>query len=151
MQSLKKNWLVVSNITLGISWIFTQSLKGLKSSLWWALLPKVKVWAKNYRGVIFHDTEQWCRIWINFGLVVSKMAWGIGWTFIKALKSHYGPICFSYKISEELCIMTLKEDAKFKGKLTPGLKKDKRNLVNFRARSGKSENSHFDGILLPKA
>ena len=47
--------------------------------------------------------------------------------------------------------MTLKEDAKFKGKLTPGLKKDKRNLVNFRARSGKSENSHYDGILLPKA
>ena len=83
--------------------------------------------------------------------MVSKMAWGIGWTFIKALKSHYWPICFSYKISEELCIMTLKEDAKFKGKLTPGLKKDKRNLVNFRARSGKSENSHYDGILLPKA
>ena len=47
--------------------------------------------------------------------------------------------------------MTLKEDAKFEGKLTPGLKKDKRNLVNFRARSGKSENSHYDGILLPKA
>ena len=43
---------------------------------------------KKYRGVIFHDTEQWCKIWINPDLVVSKMAWGIGWTFIIALKSR---------------------------------------------------------------
>ena len=42
---------------------------------------------KKYRGVIFHDIEQWCKIWINPDLVVSKMAWGIGWTFIRALKS----------------------------------------------------------------
>ena len=42
---------------------------------------------KKYRGVIFHDTEQWCKIWINPDLVVSKMPWGIGWTFIKAPKS----------------------------------------------------------------
>ena len=42
---------------------------------------------KKYGGVIFHDTEQWCKIWINPDLVVSKMAWGIGWTFIRALKS----------------------------------------------------------------
>ena len=42
---------------------------------------------KKYRGVIFHDTEQWCKIWINPDLVVSKMAWGIGWTFIRALKT----------------------------------------------------------------
>ena len=42
---------------------------------------------KKYREVIFHDTEQWCKIWINPDLVVSKMAWGIGWTFIRALKS----------------------------------------------------------------
>ena len=51
-------------------------------------LSKVyEVWAKKNTGVIFHDTEQWCRIWINLDLVVSKMAWGIGWTFIRALKS----------------------------------------------------------------
>ena len=42
---------------------------------------------KIYRGVIFHDTEQWCKIWINPNLVVSRMAWGIGWTFIRALRS----------------------------------------------------------------
>ena len=43
---------------------------------------------KKYRGVIFHDTEQWCKIRINPDLVVSKMARGIGWTFIRALKSE---------------------------------------------------------------
>ena len=47
--------------------------------------------------------------------------------------------------------MTLKGDAKFKGKLTCGLKNDIRNLVNFHASSRKSENLHFDQILLSKA
>ena len=42
---------------------------------------------KKYRGVIFHDTEQWWKILINPDLAVSKLAWGIGWTFIKALKN----------------------------------------------------------------
>ena len=56
MWSLKENWHVVSNMT----------------------------WVKKYRGVIFHDTEQWCKIWRNPDPLVSKMAWGIGWTFIRA-------------------------------------------------------------------
>ena len=42
---------------------------------------------QKYRGVIFHETEQWCQIWINPDLVVSKLARGIEWTFIRALKS----------------------------------------------------------------
>ena len=42
---------------------------------------------KKYGGVIFHDTEQWCKVWIKPDLVVSKTAWGIGWTFITALKN----------------------------------------------------------------
>ena len=47
--------------------------------------------------------------------------------------------------------MTLKVDAKFKGKLTLALKNDIRNLVSFHARSRKSGNLHFDGLLLSKA
>ena len=47
--------------------------------------------------------------------------------------------------------MTLKGDAKFKGKLTRGLKNDIRNLVNFRGSRRKSENSHFNGFILSKA
>ena len=42
---------------------------------------------QKYRGVIFHDTEQWCKIWINPDPVVSRTTWGIGWNFITALKS----------------------------------------------------------------
>ena len=41
---------------------------------------------EKYRGVTFHDIEQWCKIWRNPDLVVSKEAWGIGWTFIRVLK-----------------------------------------------------------------
>ena len=46
--------------------------------------------------------------------------------------------------------MTLKSDAKFEEKLTLGSKNDMRNLVNFNASTSKSENLHFDLLLLPK-
>ena len=44
--------------------------------------------------------------------------------------------------------MTLKSDAKFEETLILGSKNDKRNLVNFNASNGKSENLHFDVVLL---
>ena len=47
--------------------------------------------------------------------------------------------------------MTLKRNAKFKRKLTCGLKNDIRNLVNFHVSSRKSENLHFVQMLLLKA
>ena len=37
MRSLKKNWPVVSNMTWGILWSFTQPLKSPKLSLQWAI------------------------------------------------------------------------------------------------------------------
>ena len=46
--------------------------------------------------------------------------------------------------------MTLKDDAKFKVKLTRSLKNEIRNLVNFYASSQKSKNLRFDGFLLSK-
>ena len=42
------------------------------------------------------------------------------------------------------------ECPKFEEKLTLGSKNDMRNLVNFNASSGKSENLHFDVLLLSK-
>ena len=42
---------------------------------------------KRYRRVIFHDSEEWGENWINPDLVVSKMAWGIGWAFIRSIKA----------------------------------------------------------------
>ena len=47
--------------------------------------------------------------------------------------------------------MTLEGNAKIKGKLILGLKKNMRKLVNSHANSRKSENLHFDLILLSKA
>ena len=63
-------------------------------------------------------------------LVVSKMAWGLGelslehskvWKIVLWWAFFVQTIqCCSYKISEELYVMTLKGNAKFKGKLTFG-------------------------------
>ena len=47
--------------------------------------------------------------------------------------------------------MTLNGDVIFKEKLTVGFKNDIRNLVNFHVSSPKSENSHFDWLVLSKA
>ena len=47
--------------------------------------------------------------------------------------------------------MTLKSNAKLKGKLTHGLKNDIKNLVSFHSSSRKSENLHFYGLLFSKA
>ena len=44
--------------------------------------------------------------------------------------------------------MTLKSDAKFEEKLILGSKNDMKNLVNFNTSTDKSENLHFDMILL---
>ena len=60
-------------ISLWIRWIWN-SLFWL-GALWeqgkiGPFLSKVfEVWAKKYRGVIFHDTEHWCKIWIKPHLV----------------------------------------------------------------------------------
>ena len=53
MQSLKRNWLVLSHMTWGICWIFTQPLKSLKYLFDGLFLYKVyKLWAikiqRNY-------------------------------------------------------------------------------------------------------
>ena len=87
MQSLKKNWLLVSKMTWRIWWIFTQPLKSPKISLWWAIFVQ-GIWGlsqKKYREVIFHDTKQWYKVWINLTLWFYKWHEELG-TFIKAIK-----------------------------------------------------------------
>ena len=98
------------------------------------------------------------KIWIHPDLVVSKIAQGIGWNFIRALKSlkNYtlrGSFCpkdIMFQL-EDLWVMTLKGDAKFKGKLTRNLKDKIKNLVNFSESSQRSENLPFDGLFLSKS
>ena len=54
------------------------------------------------------------------------------------------------KSTEELSLMTLKSDPKFKEKLTFCLKNDVKNSMNFNLSSEKSENLLFDGVFLSK-
>ena len=54
------------------------------------------------------------------------------------------------KCTEELSLMTLKSDPKFKEKLTFCLKNDVKNSMNFNSSSEKSEHLHFDGVFLSK-
>ena len=44
--------------------------------------------------------------------------------------------------------MTAESDAKFEEKLALGFKNDMMTLINFNVSSGKSENLHFDVLLL---
>ena len=53
-------------IGIRIWWILTRALKSLKTLYFnGLLLTKVyNVWVKKiYRGVVFDDTEDWCKIW----------------------------------------------------------------------------------------
>ena len=59
---------------------------------------------KKYRGVIFHETEESCKIWRKTGLRFGK------W--------HEEFECMSLKLTGELCVMTMKNDAKFEMELT---------------------------------
>ena len=54
------------------------------------------------------------------------------------------------KSTEQLCLMTLQSDAKFEENLIFGSKNGMRNLVDFNAGGGKSENVHSDVLLLSK-
>ena len=97
------------------------------------------------------------KTWANTGLVISKPAWWIGWTFIRALKILYIDGLFLSKVYNvsarkfQRSVITLKGDAKFQRKFTCGLKNDLRNLVNFHESSRKSGHLHSDRLLLSKA
>ena len=52
MKSLKKNWLVVSNMTWVIWWTFTQPLRSLKISFPWVLF------VQRIQGLIHKNTEE---------------------------------------------------------------------------------------------
>ena len=103
---------------------------------------------KKYRGVIFHDTEKWWKIWritdLWFGkwhekygkfspqhLKVSKL--GLWWDLlIQSWKT------MSLEFTEELCVMTMKNDAIFEEDLTCRFKIDMGNLINFDLSTWKS-------------
>ena len=108
---------------------------------------------KKYRGVIFHDTEEWCKIWRKTDLLLGK--WheefckfspehlkvsklGLWWDpFVQSRKS------MTLKFTEELSVMTMKNNAKFEEELTCHFKIDMRILTNFYLSTWNSQKSSF--------
>ena len=70
LQNLKKNWLVVWQMTWGVWQILIRTLGSVKIGIFiGSFCPKYKMHElKIYRGVISNNTEEWWKIW----LVISK-------------------------------------------------------------------------------
>ena len=145
MQKLKRNWLVSSKLTWRIWRILTRALENLKNLHFnGLLLNKVyNVWAKKkYRGVMFDGTEYWCNIWRKTDLCFqrwheefrkfsSEHVWkSKNWDF-DGILLFQSRTFMSSKFTGEICVMTMKNDTKFKEELTCQFKIDTRNLANF--------------------
>ena len=125
---------------LKVSQFFT-----LMGSFW----AKYNVWAKKvprsylswHWRVIQSLKKNWIAVW--------KMTWGIGkfspeYSEVSKLELWWDPFvesrkCMSLKFTEELCVMTMKNDAKFEEELTCHFKTDMRNLTNFDLNTRKSK------------
>ena len=108
---------------------------------------------KKYRGAIFHETKVRYKIWI--GIDLSFQYWHK--EFDKFLPEHlkvsklelwWDPFaqsrkCMTLKFTEELCVMTMKNDTKIEEKLTCRFKTDTRNFTNFDLRTRKSKKIMF--------
>ena len=93
-------------------------------------------------------------------LVVWKTTWGISQSFTTTLESlKIGTLgdhliksrkSMSLKFTEEVCVMTMKNDAKFEEKLTCRFKIDMRNLTNLTRALESLQNFHLNALLLNK-
>ena len=117
---------------------------------------------RKYKRVMSHDNEEWCKVWrkTNSFLLVPKMTWGIRRILMGAVATL--KICtlicclcqkhmaFQLKKYRRIIFHDTEKNPNFEKKLTFYLKNVIRNLVNFNASSGKSENMLFDRLLLQK-
>ena len=95
---------------------------------------------KKYRGVMYDNTEEWCKIWGG-----NELLWKMTWVIWRTLTQHwkiskfallmgsFRPTytMFEVKSTEELCVIILKIDANSEGKMTYAFINDMRNLANF--------------------
>ena len=96
---------------------------------------------KKYRGVIFHDIEEWCKIWRKTDLLLGKWheefcKFSPEHLKVSKLELWWDPFvqsrkCMSLKFTERLCVMTMKNDAKIEEELTCQFKIDMGNFTNF--------------------
>ena len=104
---------------------------------------------KKYRGVIFHNTEESCKIWRKTDLRFGKWYEEFGKCSSEHLKVpklvlSWDPFVqsrkwMSKKFTEDLRVMTPKNDEKSEEQLSGRFKIDIRNFTNFESRTLKSQ------------
>ena len=147
---------IVSQMTT-IWWILTWALEILKIFIFidsfFAMYITFDL--KMSTGVIFHDPEEWCKIWrktdvrsgkniknmVNFhqstwsdAKFKEKLTWGLENNIRNMVNFH----------------QSTWSNAEFEEKLTWGLENNIRNMVNFHQSMWMSQIWGFDGILLSK-
>ena len=126
----------------------TRALESLKHLHFNGLLLKYIIFeVRKYRGVMFDGTENWYKIWRKTNLRFLKSHEGFGkfspeHSKVSQLGLLWGPFiqsrkCMSWKFTEELRVMTMKNDAKFEEELNRQFKLDMRNLLNFNSSTWK--------------
>ena len=149
-QYSKKNWFVVSKMTKIVE-ILTWTLEILKSfTLIGSFCTKYIIFEiKKCRGVMFHDSEEWCKIWRKTDLWFGKWRGKFG-NFLPELSKvsklglWWDPFfqnkkCMSLKLTVELRFMKMKSDTKFEEEVTCRFKIVMRSLTNFDPSTQKSQ------------
>ena len=108
---------------------------------------------KNYRVVIFHDTEEWSKIWRKTDLWFEKWHEKFGNFSPEHLKVSKVGLCWdpfvqnrksvTFKFTEDLCVMTIKISAKLEGELTCRFKIEMKNFTSFDPSTQNSKNVVF--------
>ena len=141
------NWQILTWALKKVSRIFA-----LMGSFW---AKYILFELKRYRGVIFHDIEEWCKIWRKNDLLLGKWHKEFGkfspeHLEVSKLKLWWDPFVQSregmtLKFTEELCVMTMKNNGKFEEELTCHFRTDMRKLTNFSLSTRKSKNCSLIG------
>ena len=127
---------------------------------WFLLCKLFNVWSKNiqrsYLSWHWRVMQNLKKNW----LVAWKMTWGIWQIFTRALEVSKLELwrapfaqsrkCMSLKFTEELCVMTMKNDAKFEEELTCRFKIDMGNWWILTWTLESLKNSHFNVLHLSK-
>ena len=131
----------------------TQALEKSKNFFFnWLLVTKVYIaWATKYRGVTFHDNEELCKFWRKNDQWFEKRHEKLGkfspeHLKLSKLEFWWDPFVQSkkgrtLKFTEELCVMTINNNAKFEEELTFHFRTDMRNFSNFDSNTWKSKKS----------
>ena len=131
---------------------FDLNIRNFQNSYFDFLLWKVcNVWPRKVQRscLSYENYLSWWKIWGKTDLLFRKWHEEYGkfspehlnvsklglWLDLFIQKRKY----MSLEVTEELCVMTMKNDAKFEGKLTCRSKSDPRNLTNFDPSTQKSQ------------